>query len=38
VFYSAGAAEAYLLDFQDSDWKRSYFDDMPSLEAHTVKF
>ncbi len=38
AFYAAGATEAYLLDFQNSAWKQSYFDDMPSLEAHTVKF
>lgn len=37
AFYAAGAAEAFLLDIQNSSWKGTYLDDMPSLEAHTVK-
>ena len=38
AFYAVGAAEALLLDHQDSSWRRHYFQDMPFLEAHTVKF
>jgi len=38
AFYAFGAAEALLLDHQDSAWRAHYFEDMPYLESHTVKF
>ena len=38
AFYAAGAAEALLLDFQDSGWRERYFEDMPYLDVHTTKF
>jgi hypothetical protein len=36
-FYAFGAAETFLLDRVNPDWKKTYFSDPFFLERHFVK-